>query len=83
MQGTLGGEPTCVLNHGNQVLGTPAKVTVTGITNNLNTGTRYKFRVNQLYNPIVGGANKHVVMLLESYNGGALINAGLHYDFTI
>jgi hypothetical protein len=65
------------------VLGTPAQVTVTGITNNLNAGATYQFRITQLQNPVVGGTRKHVVILMESYNVGTLINAGLHYDFTI
>jgi len=81
---SFGIEPTCTIKHGNRALGKPAEITVTGWTGPLSAGNSYSFRVNKVMNPPESGDNKHVVMRLESFNAAAIVlNAGLHYDFTI
>lgn len=73
---------SCILNLGNQATGVPARITVSGFAG-LAAGTLYQFFIDQIVNPSPGGDNKHVVMRLEAWNGGLIINSGLHYDGTI
>ena len=80
---SFGFEPTCTLKYGNQQLGTPAQITVSGWTSPLVVTANYTFRVNQVWTPAYPADDKHVIMRLESWSSTAVINAGLHYDFTI
>ena len=78
------GTLSCTLTHGDQLIGSPALITINGFTTNLAITSTYKFYLDGFKNPISGGDNKHVETTLEGYDGSNnLINWATAYDFTI
>ena len=75
---------TCALFHGNQNLGTDARVEVTWASGTLSPGTLYEFQIFELKNPPTPSDDRHVITVMTSEdNTGAVQNSGKFFDFTL
>ena len=76
--------PTCTLKHGNAEFSTDTKIEITWTGSSLTYGNRYKLQIFELKNPITPNDEKHINMIMKSYNsGGTEQQSDFFYDFTV
>ncbi|KAL4449717.1 hypothetical protein ABPG74_008090 [Tetrahymena malaccensis] len=71
---------TCKLQFGDKGLGTPAIISISGIT--FNGGTPYLISIDQIKNPNVLVDGRDVYLILEGYMGSTIQSSDINYDFT-
>ncbi|EWS71333.1 hypothetical protein TTHERM_000331066 (macronuclear) [Tetrahymena thermophila SB210] len=71
---------TCTLQFGDKGLGTPAIISISGIT--FNAGTSYLISIDQIKNPNVLVDGRDVYLILEGFIGSTIQSSDINYDFT-